>query len=38
MKIVSDNVLDPNMVGEAARSNGMYVKSKLIDLLSFRDE
>lgn len=38
MKIVNDNVLDSNMVGEAARSNGMYVKSKLIELLSFRDE
>lgn len=38
MKIVNDNVLDTNMVGEAARSNGMYVKSKLIELLSFRDD
>lgn len=38
MQVINDNVLDKDTIGEATRHNGMYVKSKLIELLAYRSE
>ena len=38
MQVINDNILDKDTIGEATRHNGMYVKSKLIELLAYRSE
>lgn len=38
MQVINDNVLDKDTIGEATKHNGMYVKSKLIELLAYRSE
>lgn len=38
MQVINDNVLDKDTIGEATRHNGMYVKSKLIELLAYRSD
>ena len=38
MQVINDNILDKDTIGETTRHNGMYVKSKLIELLAYRSE
>ena len=38
MQVINDNVLDTDTIGESTKHNGMYVKSKLIELLAYRSE
>jgi hypothetical protein len=38
VQVINDNILDKDTIGEATRHNGMYVKSKLIELLAYRSE
>lgn len=38
MQVINDNILDTDTIGESTKHNGMYVKSKLIELLAYRSE